>query len=115
MIQYTRKSLAKKLGIGSEALRYYEKMGVIPIPERAANGYRIYTEEDLNSINHTITAKKYGFSLKEIKALFEMTQKKDFNRDKIKPFLLNKIQDIDNQINELNDLKKLLHQLIQSY
>jgi hypothetical protein len=35
MMKYTRKSLAKELGIGIETLRYYEKLNVIPPPARA--------------------------------------------------------------------------------
>ena len=111
MIKYTRKSLAKKLGIGIETLRYYEKLKLIPAPERSNNGYRIYTEEDASKINHILTAKKYGFSLKEIKSALLNAEPKS---EEINFLLHNKIQDIDKQISELNNLKSNLLKLIQS-
>ena len=37
--------IANKLGISTSALRHYESWGIVPPVERAANGYRIYTEE----------------------------------------------------------------------
>jgi len=36
--------IARELGISTSALRHYESWGVIPSPERAENGYRLYTE-----------------------------------------------------------------------
>ncbi|REK76991.1 MerR family transcriptional regulator [Paenibacillus paeoniae] len=36
--------IARELGISTSALRHYESWGVIPSPERSANGYRQYTE-----------------------------------------------------------------------
>mgnify|MGYP001251316374 CR=1 FL=1 len=37
--------IARQLWISTSALRHYESWGIVPPPERAANGYRIYTEE----------------------------------------------------------------------
>ncbi|QGQ94002.1 MerR family transcriptional regulator [Paenibacillus psychroresistens] len=37
--------IAKKLNISTSALRHYEAWGIVPRIERAANGYRIYTDE----------------------------------------------------------------------
>ncbi|GKU79152.1 TioE family transcriptional regulator [Paenibacillus sp. L3-i20] len=44
MRYYKPIEIARELGISTSALRHYESWGVIPIPERAANGYRLYTE-----------------------------------------------------------------------
>ena len=114
MIQYTRKKLADKLGIGIEALRYYEKMDLIPAPQRAANGYRIYTEEDFNKINHLLAAKKFGFSLKEIKAIMDKIENTELKNEEIELLFSNKIKDIDNQMIELGNLKDLFLKYINS-
>jgi DNA-binding transcriptional MerR regulator len=37
--------IARALNISTSALRHYESWGIVPVPERAANGYRIYTDE----------------------------------------------------------------------
>jgi DNA-binding transcriptional MerR regulator len=34
--------LGKVTGVGIDTIRYYEKSGFLPIPARAANGYRVY-------------------------------------------------------------------------
>ena len=115
MIKFTRKKAAQELGIGIETLRYYEKSEIIPKPERLENGYRIYSEYDLNILRHIIGMKKHGFSLSEIKVLLNMSDKHEVTKEQIKNILVNKTKDIDNQINELNNIKKLLNDLIKSY
>jgi MerR family mercuric resistance operon transcriptional regulator len=114
-MQYTRKTLSKELGIGIETLRYYEKLKLIPKPVRDRNNYRVYSEEYVSIINHILIAKKYGFSLNEIKTVFELAKKTEFDTEDIKLILGNKLRDVEKQIIELNDLKSILHKLINQY
>ena len=39
--------LARKAGVGTDTVRYYEKMGLLSAPRRRPSGYRIYDEEAL--------------------------------------------------------------------
>ena len=111
-MNYTRKSLAKEAGIGIETLRYYEKMELIKPPARASNGYRVYTEEDANKIKHILGAKKYGFSLREIKIMIDKDENMKLDSNDFEILFRDKIKDIDKQINELKSLKKLLIEYI---
>jgi len=113
MSTYTRNTLAKRLGVGIEALRYYENRGLIPSPQRASNGYRIYSEKDADRIGHVLTAKKYGFSLAEIKQLLEIGERTRSHKN-LRPFFYKKLADIDHQIKELINLKKMLLRTLQS-
>ncbi len=65
-----RGELAEATGINSETLRFYEKAGLLK-PERGANGYRLYGEEDAKRIRLTQRAVGVGFSLQEIKSWFD--------------------------------------------
>lgn len=42
--------LASKIGVHPEAIRYYERRGLLPRPQRAPNGYRIYTPQHLERV-----------------------------------------------------------------
>ncbi len=112
MINYSRKGLARELGVGIETLRYYEKMELIKPPVRTGNGYRVYTEEDAFKVKHILGAKKFGFSLKEIKAVIDKSEKTEINDGEIEFLLRNKIKDIDNQIDDLKKLKDLILEYI---
>jgi len=56
-------------GIGVEALRFYEKSGLLDRPGRTYSGYRLYGEEVLERLAFIKQAQVLGFSLDEIKQL----------------------------------------------
>ena len=114
MASYTRKTLSKKLGIGIETLRYYERIGILPPPERGANGYRYYWETDVGVIEHILVAKKFGFTLKEIMEFKRATQGIDAKDVDIVPLLRKKLKDVRTQVASLSLLRKNLEDLIKS-
>ncbi|WP_379152747.1 MerR family transcriptional regulator [Paenibacillus sp. sgz5001063] len=67
MVTYLRGELAKAAKVNIETLRYYEKHGLLPQPQRTVSGYRKYTEEALTRIIFIQNAKNCGFTLREIK------------------------------------------------
>ncbi len=66
--------VSKKSGVGIEALRFYEKSGLLDRPDRTYSGYRLYPHEVLERIAFIKQAQLLGFSLDEIRQL--ISQKK---------------------------------------
>ncbi|MCH2546552.1 MAG: MerR family transcriptional regulator [Alphaproteobacteria bacterium] len=61
-------------GVRTDTIRYYEKLGVLGKPERAANGYRVYGQEALRILLFVRRAKVMNFTLEEIKELLTMSE-----------------------------------------
>ncbi len=61
--------VAAKSGFSIVALRYYEEIGLIPVPQRI-NGRRTYNESIFRYLNLIRMAKGLGFSLEEIRDTF---------------------------------------------
>lgn len=63
--------VAKIVGISSSAIRFYERHGLIKANaiSRAANGYRSYSQKDIDEILLIIRFKEFGLELEEIKEL----------------------------------------------
>jgi DNA-binding transcriptional MerR regulator len=61
--------LASRASVTTYTIRYYEKIGILRDNERAANGYRMYTERDLYALRLVRRAKLLGVSLSEMKEL----------------------------------------------
>ncbi|MGH9942914.1 MAG: heavy metal-responsive transcriptional regulator [Pyrinomonadaceae bacterium] len=59
--------VSKRSGIGIEALRFYEKSGLLDRPSRTYSGYRVYDAEALERLAFIKRAQVLGFSLEEIK------------------------------------------------
>ena len=63
--------VSKLLGISSSAIRFYERHGLLKTNSisRAENGYRVYTQQDIEELRAIVRFKEFGLELKEIKSL----------------------------------------------
>jgi DNA-binding transcriptional MerR regulator len=61
--------VAEQVGITVEAIRFYEKQGLIGLPRRTESGYRDYPGDVVQHVSFIKRTKELGFSLKEIKEL----------------------------------------------
>lgn len=98
--------LAKATGTTTDALRYYEKLGLLDEPLRAENGYRRYAETHASRVRFIRSAQTLGFSLAEIGAIIPQLAAGRFGRTQIEQGLHKKIAQIDAHIKELKQLKK---------
>jgi len=63
--------VADRTGLSASALRFYEDAGIIT-PGRAPNGYRAYSEIDVDALRFVTRSKAVGLSLDEIAELLEL-------------------------------------------
>ena len=63
--------IAKAAGVNVETLRFYERQGLLPRPERTASGHRRYGQEALDRLHLIKRAQELGFSLPDIAGLIE--------------------------------------------
>jgi DNA-binding transcriptional MerR regulator len=64
--------LASELGISSQAVRFYERSGLLKEPSRSESGYRQYGVDDLKRLRFIRQAKELGFTLTEIGTMLRM-------------------------------------------
>jgi DNA-binding transcriptional MerR regulator len=64
--------LAGLLGVSSDLLRHYERIGVLPPPVRASNGYRLYSPQSVDRVRAIRRSLRLGFSLAELSGIFTM-------------------------------------------
>jgi DNA-binding transcriptional MerR regulator len=61
--------LARLAGVSTDALRHYERVGVLPAPQRTAGNYRVYPAIALDRVRLVRRALAFGFSLAELTSL----------------------------------------------
>lgn len=64
--------IAKATGVSIQAIRYYERRGLLAPVLRRDSGYRIYGEEALQKLRFIKNAQELGFPLKEIRSLLRL-------------------------------------------
>ncbi len=64
--------VAEQAGLSVETVRYYEKAGAITPPPRGANGYRVYSRVHAQQLAFIGSARRLGFSLKDVRSLLAL-------------------------------------------
>lgn len=62
--------LASQTGLAASAIRFYERSGLLPAPDRGVNGYRSYGEYDVQRLHMIRIAQSLGFSLEVMRGVF---------------------------------------------
>ncbi|AMX00601.1 MerR family transcriptional regulator [Rummeliibacillus stabekisii] len=107
---------AERTGISKDTIRYYEKIGLLH-PE-IINKYREYNNNDVILIETIIKLKQAGFSLLEVKMLFDWSKNTDHNKKltqeeiqnvlQIKEIFQNKYTQMVQTENNIKQIKRVL-------
>ena len=99
-------------GVGVETVRFYQRRGLLPRPERrAGGGYREYTEADQGRLAFIRRARRLGFTLEEIADLLGPAEAR--STDDIAAAAEAKLAAVDDQVRELMRLRCRLRRLVQ--
>lgn len=104
--------LAKRTGLATSAIRFYESKGLLNSVARQTNGYREYPQEAVAVLSIIANAQQAGFSLDEIKRVLpdDIT---DWEHDQLIAALRSKVSDIELMEQQLAQNKANLLLLIK--
>ena len=94
--------LARRVGVSTKTIRYYEDIGVLPEPERAPNGYRDYGDESVDRLQFIRDAQATGLTLTEIASIVDMRQHGAGTCHHVTDLLERHLADFDKHIEELH-------------
>ncbi len=98
-------------GVGVETVRFYQRRGLLALPERAGSGFREYSEDDRRRLAFIRRARRLGFTLGEISDLLGGVEGRC--ADDIIRAAEAKLGAISKQIQELALLQCRLRRLVQ--
>ena len=105
--------VAKTIGVAAKTIRYYEEIGVLPVPDRAASGYRQYDESAVERLRFISRARSLGLPLRRLRILTSALN--GGPRAALRPRLLGLVQEqlsaVRHQIAELGVLQQQLEQV----
>lgn len=70
--------VSRQTGVNIETIRYYERVGIMPQPDRTGGGNRQYNHAQLKRLFFVKRCRGLGFGLDEIRALLAMVDRRDF-------------------------------------
>ncbi len=106
--------VAKRTGLTSKAIRFYEEKGLVTAPARSENGYRSYDQKHLEELTLLRQARQVGFNLEECRELIGLFNNPLRHSADVKARTLQKVADIERHIEELKDMRQQLLALAES-
>jgi MerR family mercuric resistance operon transcriptional regulator len=64
--------LSRRAQCNIETIRYYERIGMLPLPRRQGGRYRRYDADDIGRLRFIRRARQLGFTLNEVRALLRL-------------------------------------------
>lgn len=106
--------VARAAGLGIDAVRFYEREGLIEEPPRQASGYRAYPGSVVSRLSFIRHAKELGFTLKEIRELLSLRVDRKANCSAVEERAQAKLTDIEQRIRSLQRMRRTLRKLVEA-
>jgi DNA-binding transcriptional MerR regulator len=98
--------------VNVETLRYYERRGLLPQPEREPSGQRRYSEETVRLLRAIKDAQAVGFTLAEIAEYLRAARRSGPAPEELRIRMAAKIDQIDSRIAELRRMREELARIV---
>src|SRR5438093_1923258 len=101
--------LAARSGVTPDALRYYERLGLLPAPQRTRGGFRVYPPQTLDRLRLIKQAQMVGLTLHEIGELVGYQQQGGLAQCRhVRDVLRAKLGELQAKLAELEDFRNML-------
>lgn len=107
--------VSKESGIGIEALRFYERSGLLGKPVRSESNYRLYDEGVLERLAFIKKAQTLGFSLDEIKRIIADARSGASPCADVREIVRRRLGELDERMREMKRYRKELAETLEEW
>ena len=107
-------SVAKKIGLSVDAIRFYERNSLLRRAPRTEGGFRQYGEDDLETLAFIRRVQGLGFKLSEIRGLLDLRGSRLQPCAPVRRRLEGKLADVRRKLADLKKLERELRLTLQS-
>ena len=97
--------IAKRGGVSPDAVRFYEKEGLLPPPPRTSSGYRAYDGSTVERIRFIKGAQSMGLKLAEIRELLDIQDKGACPCGHTRTIVERRLAELDAEIRRLSEVR----------
>jgi len=97
--------VSKRSGVGIEALRFYEKSGLLDRPRRTDSGYRVYDDSVLERLAFIKKAQVLGFTLEEIRELIAHKRRGENPCGEVRKIVKGRLNELEERIAQMTQYR----------
>lgn len=107
-------TLSSQTGCSVPTIRYYEKIGLLPSPDRASNGHRYYRDDDLKRLTFIRRCRDFGFPIDDVRKLVDMFEDCDRACLEVRDMAQARLDDVRAKLEEMKQLEASLASFVCS-
>jgi DNA-binding transcriptional MerR regulator len=107
--------IAAEVGISSDTLRYYERLGLLADVPRTNSGYREYSNTTVKRVHFIRNALRFGFSLKEVATFLNASDSGRPPCKQVREAGEQILVRVDTQIKELNAARRAIRRTLEEW
>lgn len=111
MQQRTIGWLSRRTGCNIETIRYYERVGLLPLAPRSGSGYRLYGDTHLKRLTFVRRSRQLGFTLDTIRSLLKLVDGNDYTCAQVKRITLAHRDEVRKRMADLTALERVLNNM----
>jgi MerR family transcriptional regulator, mercuric resistance operon regulatory protein len=104
--------LAALSGVNLETIRYYERIGLMPAPDRTEGGHRLYAAAHKRRLSFIRRGRELGFGIGAIRTLLDLAEPGHRSCDDVQPIAASHLQEVRAKIADLARLEAILAQTV---
>ena len=111
---YTIGELSQQTDVSREAIRYYERIELLPEPQRFQNGYRQYKDEDVERLQFIRRSRSLDFGIEEIREILAFRERQEPPCQYVMDVMEKRVAEIEARIQDLVKLRdeiQVLHEV----
>lgn len=109
---YSIGEVSSRSGVNIETIRYYEREGIVPVPDRMANGRRIYDDSGLAALRFVKKCRDLGFTMHDAKALLSLATASGMSCGEVRPIAEAHLAIVAGKLAELTRLHEALTRMV---
>jgi MerR family Zn(II)-responsive transcriptional regulator of zntA len=98
--------VARRVGLATSAIRFYEERGLLPEPDRTTSGYRDYDPGVVDRIEFIRAGQAVGLTLRELNQVLQIRDDGESPCPHVTELLDVRISDVDQRIKDLRKLRQ---------
>lgn len=101
-------AMSRETGVNIETIRYYERIALMPKPDRTAGGNRQYTHDHLKRLAFIKRSRELGFSIEEIRSMLKMVDHDRVSCGEVHAMTMEHLGSVKDKIRNLKKLERAL-------
>jgi len=107
-------ALAKASDVKIPTIRFYEEIGLLPQPRRAANDRRVYDEAAVRRLTFVRQARQLGFSVEAVRNLLDLSDHPERPCGEANILAARQLDDVETKIARLETLRHALRRMVDT-